>query len=55
MEIYLIITVIAIIAMAVLGYLIGNHGKKGLVESVIKLTAERDVQKSNVDNLEKQI
>ena len=55
MEIYLIITIIAIITMAVLGYLIGNRGKKDLVDSVIKLTAERDVQKSNVENLEKQI
>ena len=55
MEIYLIISIIAIILMTVLGYYIGNRGKKGLVESVIKLTAERDVQKTNVENLEKQI
>ena len=55
MEIYLIITIIAIIVMTVLGYFVGNRGKKGLVDNVIKLTAERDVQKSNVDNLEKQI
>jgi len=55
MEIYLIISIIAIILMTVLGYSIGNRGKKGLVESVIKLTAERDVQKTNVENLEKQI
>ena len=55
MEIYLIITVIAIIVMTVLGYFVGNRGKKGLIENVIKLTAERDVQKTNVKNLEKQI
>ncbi len=55
MEIYLIITIIAIIVMTVLGYFVGNRGKKGLIENVIKLTAERDVQKTNVKNLEKQI
>ena len=55
MEIYLIITIIAIIVMTVLGYLVGNRGKKGLLDSVIKLTAERDVQKTNVENLEKQL
>ena len=55
MEIYLVITVIAIIVMTVLGYFVGNRGKKGLIENVIKLTAERDVQKTNVENLEKQI
>ena len=55
MEIYLIITIIAIIVMTVLGYFVGNRGKKGLLDNVIKLTAERDVQKTNVENLEKQI
>ncbi len=55
MELYLIIAVIAIFVMAVLGYFVGNRGKKGLVENVIKLTAERDVQKTNVANLEKQL
>lgn len=55
MEIYLIITIIAIIVMTVLGYFVGNRGKKGLIDNVIKLTAERDVQKTNVKNLEKQI
>jgi len=55
MEIYLIIAVIAILVMTVLGYYVGNRGKKGLIENVIKLTAERDVQKTNVTNLEKQI
>ena len=55
MEIYLIIAIIAIIVMTVFGYFIGNRGKKGYIESVIKLTAERDVQKTNVENLEKQI
>ena len=55
MEIYLIITIIAIIVMTILGYYVGNRGKKSLVESVIKLTAERDVQKTNVENLEKQL
>ena len=55
MEIYLIITILAIIVMSVLGYVIGNRGKKGLIDNVIKLTAERDVQKTNVENLEKQL
>ena len=55
MEIYLIITIIAIIVMTVLGYFVGHRGKKGLIDSVIKLTAERDVQKTNVENLEKQL
>ena len=55
MEIYLIITIIAILVMTVLGYFVGNRGKKGLIENVIKLTAERDVQKTNVENLAKQI
>ena len=55
MEIYLIITIIAIIVMTVLGFFVGNRGKKGLIDNVIKLTAERDVQKTNVENLEKQL
>ena len=55
MELYLIIAVIAILVMTGLGYFVGNRGKKGLVENVIKLTAERDVQRTNVVNLEKQI
>ena len=55
MEIYLIITIIAIIVMTVLGYFVGNRGKKGLIDTVIKLTAERDVQKTNVENLTKQL
>ena len=55
MEIYLIIAIIAIIVMAVFGYFVGNRGKKDLIENVIKLTAERDVQKTNVENLEKQL
>ena len=55
MEIYLIIAVIAILVMTVLGYYVGNRGKKGLIDNVIKLTAERDVQKTNVENLTKQI
>ena len=55
MEIYLIITIIAIIVMTILGFFVGNRGKKGLIDNVIKLTAERDVQKTNVENLEKQL
>ena len=55
MEIYLIITIIAIIVMTILGFFVGNRGKKGLIDNVIKLTAERDVQKTNVANLEKQL
>ena len=55
MEIYLIITIIAIIVMTVLGFFVGSRGKKGLIDSVIKLTAERDVQKTNVENLVKQL
>ena len=55
MEIYLIITIMAILVMTVLGYFVGNRGKKGLIDNVIKLTAERDVQKTNVENLTKQL
>lgn len=55
MEIYLIITIIAIIVMTVLGFFVGSRGKKGLIDNVIKLTAERDVQKTNVENLVKQL
>lgn len=55
MEIYLIITIIAIIVMTVLGFFVGSRGKKGLIDNVIKLTAERDVQKTNVENLAKQL
>ena len=55
MEIYLIIAIIAIIVMTVFGYFVGNRGKKGLIDNVIRLTAERDVQKTNVENLEKQL
>jgi DNA recombination protein RmuC len=55
MEIYLIITIMAILVMTVLGYFVGNRGKKGLIDNVIKLTAERDVQKTNVENLVKQL
>ena len=31
MEIYLIITIIAIIVMTVLGFFVGSRGKKGLI------------------------
>lgn len=55
MEIYLIITIMAILVMTVLGYFVGNRGKKGLIDNVIKLTAERDVQKTNVENLVRQL
>ena len=55
MEIYLIITIMAILVMTVLGYFVGNCGKKGLIDNVIKLTAERDVQKTNVENLVRQL
>ena len=41
--------------MMVLGYFVGNRGKKGLIDNVIKLTAERDVQKTNVENLVRQL
>ncbi len=55
MEIYLIITIMAILVMTVLGYFVGNRGKKGLIDNVIKFTAERDVQKTNVENLVRQL
>jgi DNA recombination protein RmuC len=45
----------AILVMTVLGYFVGNRGKKGLIDNVIKLTAERDVQKTNVENLVRQL
>lgn len=37
MELYLVVAIVAIIVMAVLGYFIGNHGKKGYVETISKL------------------
>jgi len=83
MEIYLVVAILAIVVMAVLGYLIGNHGKKSYVETIgrlegniadlgrqiaereslitqkvetiTQLTAERDVQLSNAQNLSRQL
>lgn len=37
METYLIVAIIAIIVMAVLGYFIGNHGKKAYIDTIGKL------------------
>ena len=37
MEMYLVVAIIAIIIMAVLGYFIGNHGKKTYLETIGKL------------------
>ena len=83
MELYLTITIIAVVVMGVLGYLMGNRGKQTYVENIGKLenniaelthklagqesvinektnaitalTAERDVQKTNAENLDKQL
>lgn len=46
MEIYLVIAIIAIILMAVLGYFIGNHGKKTYIETIGKL--ESNIQQLGV-------
>lgn len=85
MELYIIITIVGIIIMAVLGYVIGkktagpyaDNGKTAAMEEKIaeqqarilaheqtiaeqntelrSLTADRDVQKANVQNLQKQL
>ena len=52
MEIYLIITIIAIIVMTVLGYFVGNRGKKGLIENVIKTICIEEVKTSRCQNLQ---
>ena len=55
MEIYLIIAIVAVIVMALVGYFLGNRGKKALADAVTSLTAERDVQKANVENYSHQL
>ncbi len=55
MEIYLIIAIVAVIVMALVGYSLGNRGKKALADAVTSLTAERDVQKANVENYSHQL
>ena len=51
MELFIAL-VFAVIVTGVLGYFIGNRGKSGLITT---LTAERDVQKANADNLERRL
>ena len=55
MEVYLIIAIVAIVVMALIGYFLGNRGKKALADAVTSLTAERDVQKANVENYSHQL
>ena len=55
MEIVTIIAIIAVILMAALGYHLGNRRRKEYVETIITLTAERDVQKANASNYLQQI
>ena len=55
MEVYLIIAIVAVIVMALVGYFLGNRGKKALADAVTSLTAERDVQKANVENYSHQL
>jgi DNA recombination protein RmuC len=55
MEIYLIIIIIAVISMAAWGYHVGNRKKRAFVQTIIKLTAERDVQKAHADNFSHQL
>ena len=52
MEIILVITIVAAGLAAFLGYYMGSRGKDGYVEKITALTAERDVQKTNAENLE---
>ncbi len=55
MEIYIIITIFTVILMAVVGYAVGNHGKKKYAEAVTRLTSERDVQRANAENYQLQL
>ena len=55
MEIYLIVAVVMAGVMALLGYFMGNRGKKELEENVTRLTAERDVLRANVENAVRQV
>ena len=45
MEIYIVITIVAVIGMAVLGFVAAKRGRE-----ITTLTAERDVQKTNAEN-----
>ena len=55
MEIYLIVAVVMAGVMALLGYFMGNRGKKELEENVTRLTAERDVLRANAENAVRQV
>lgn len=55
MEIYLIVAVIAVILMSTISYYIGSHGKKNLLDSIITLTADRDVQKTHAESYARQL
>lgn len=48
MEFYLVVAIISIVVMSILGYLIGNRGKKSYLESIGKL-------ENNIANLTKKI
>jgi DNA recombination protein RmuC len=48
MEIYLVVAIISIVVMSILGYLIGNRGKKSYMESIGKL-------ENNISELYKKI
>ena len=69
MEIYLIVTILGVILMAVLGYFMGSRGKKAFIETIDKLESsvaekqniisdlksERDVAKEKFDNVSQQL
>ena len=55
MEIYMIVAIVLCGIMGVVGYMIGNRGKDGYMQTITTLTAERDVQKANAENATKQL
>ena len=55
MELYFIIGVLIVVFLSVLAYSVGNRGKKELMETIMTLTAERDVQKANAENFARQL
>ena len=51
MEIYWTIAVLAVIIATLLGFFFGSRGKKEYIETIGRLTAERDVERANAEHL----
>ena len=51
----MIVAIVLCGIMGVVGYMIGNRGKDGYMQTITTLTAERDVQKANAENATKQL